>query len=100
MATSRQFKVFFLGLALFLCISAATLASLRFGSRVPNILAALKPNSAPYLSKSQQRPLLNSSMAPQQYRRPPQPPPQFSATKESLIADTKRLVSVYLKPHN
>ena len=81
-----------LGVALFLCI-AAILAFLRFGSRVPSVLAALKPTGLPSLSKTQQRPLLNSSMAPQQYRRPPQAPPVFSATKESLMEDTKRLVS-------
>lgn len=31
-------------------------------------------------------------MAPSQYKTPPQLPPKFTATKESLIADTKRLI--------
>ncbi|KAF2199206.1 zincin [Delitschia confertaspora ATCC 74209] len=35
---------------------------------------------------------MNSSMAPQQYRKPSQAPPKFTATKESLIEDTKKLI--------
>lgn len=31
-------------------------------------------------------------MAPKQYKTPPQLPPKFTATKESLIEDTKRLI--------
>jgi metallopeptidase MepB len=30
-------------------------------------------------------------MAPKQYRTPPQPPPLFTATKESLLEDAKKL---------
>ncbi|KAK5170853.1 hypothetical protein LTR04_002761 [Oleoguttula sp. CCFEE 6159] len=32
-------------------------------------------------------------MAPQQYRKPPQAPPKFTATPSSLIEDTKRLIA-------
>jgi metallopeptidase MepB len=31
-------------------------------------------------------------MAPTQYKTPPQLPPKFTATKQSLIEDTKKLV--------
>ncbi|KAF1960807.1 zincin [Byssothecium circinans] len=35
---------------------------------------------------------MNSSMAPEKYRKPPQLPPKFTATPSSLIEDTKRLI--------
>ncbi|KAF2475700.1 zincin [Lindgomyces ingoldianus] len=36
---------------------------------------------------------MNSSMAPEQYRKPPQLPPKFTATPSSLIEETQRLIN-------
>ncbi|ORY03659.1 peptidase family M3-domain-containing protein [Clohesyomyces aquaticus] len=36
---------------------------------------------------------MNSSMAPEQYRKPPQLPPKFTATPSSLIEETKSLIN-------
>ena len=92
MAISRLTKVFLTAVALFTTLSTI-LASLRLAGRTPYILSQLKPGplrnplySQPY------RGLTNSTMAPAQYQRPPQLPPKFTATKESLLADTKRLI--------
>lgn len=90
MASSRYFRVFLIAVALFISFSAI-LASLRFGARAPSILQHLRP-SRPALHIPAQRPLTNSTMAPAQYKTPPQLPPKFTATPSSLIADTKRLV--------
>lgn len=38
------------------------------------------------------RPLTNLTMAPAKYQKPPQAPPKFTATPDSLLADTKRLI--------
>lgn len=44
-----------------------------------------------------QRPLTTTSMAPEHLRRPPQPPPVFTATAESILDDAKRLVETSRK---
>lgn len=83
-----------LALAFLACFIAltATLASLRLGIRPPNITKYLKPSPLrpPYTQAF--RPLTNSTMAPKQYQTPPQLPPKFTATKQSLLDDTKKLV--------
>jgi metallopeptidase MepB len=61
------------------------LASLRLGVRPPSIVQYLKLSPL----RTSFRPLTNSTMSP---RTPPQLPPRFTATKESLIEDTKRLI--------
>ena len=38
------------------------------------------------------RPVTTSTMAPSAFRRPPQAPPMFTGTAESIVADTKRLI--------
>ncbi|KAL5388130.1 hypothetical protein DPSP01_003120 [Paraphaeosphaeria sporulosa] len=35
---------------------------------------------------------MNSSMAPAMYKKPPQLPPRFTATPDSLVSDTKKLI--------
>ena len=88
LANSRRSKIFLISL-FFICISII-LASARFGGRVTSLLAHLKPSTP--VSSVPVRPLANSSMAPQQYRKPPQAPPKFTATPSSLIEDTHKLV--------
>jgi metallopeptidase MepB len=96
-AILRTIRVLLLALALFTAITF-TLANLRFGFRVPSVLQSVKlPPIAGSawkagFSTSSGRLLVNSSMAPAQYRKPPQLPPRFTATKESLIEDTKRII--------
>ncbi|KAF2019409.1 thimet oligopeptidase-like protein [Aaosphaeria arxii CBS 175.79] len=85
-------RIVLVSVALFITITAI-LASLRFGARSSPLLSYLKPSGASTFSTSAQRPLLNSTMAPPQYRKPPQLPPRFTATPESLIEDTKRLIA-------
>jgi hypothetical protein len=91
-ASSRLTRFFLAAVALFIATSAI-LASLRLSGRTPSILQYIKPNplrnplyTQPY------RPLTNSTMAPSQYKTPPQLPPRFTATKQSLVNDAKRLV--------
>jgi len=92
-ASSRYSRrCFLIALALFIAFSA-TLASLRFGIRAPSVLNYLKPSKLSLQTQTQaQRPLMNSSMAPAVYRKPPQLPPKFTATPSSLVADTKALI--------
>jgi metallopeptidase MepB len=63
---------------------------MRVGLRYPSILQYVKPNPLRY--PQPHRTLTNSTMAPKQYKTPPQLPPKFTATKQSLLDDTKRLV--------
>lgn len=91
MASSRLSRLFLVAVALFISFSAI-LATLRFGVRPPTIFNYFKPARNPFQSTSQQRPLMNSSMAPAMYKTPPQLPPKFTATPDTLIKDTKALV--------
>jgi metallopeptidase MepB len=94
-APLRNTRLFLLAFTLFVAI-AITLASLRFGVRAPSVLQSIKLPSAASLkagfSTSSGKLFVNSSMAPERYRKPPQLPPRFTATKDSLIEDTKRLI--------
>ena len=94
MASSRFSRLFLVAVALFISFSAI-LATLRFGVRAPSILHYLKPTRNPFQS-SHQRPLMNSSMAPSMYKKPPQLPPKFTATPASLLKDTQALVCSYV----
>jgi metallopeptidase MepB len=78
--------------SLFLAISY-TLASARIVPRVSLLLKQFgysRPVQVPLSSHA--RPLTNVSMAPEKYKKPPQAPPLFTGTTESLLADTKKLV--------
>lgn len=68
------------------------LASSRFGARLKTLLNHFSPPKfavPPYIGS---RPLINVTMAPAQYQKPPQAPPKFTATPDSLLKDTKRLI--------
>lgn len=93
MASSRSFKLFLIAVAIFISLSA-TLATVRFSGRAPSLLQYLKSSKFP-LSTQAQRPLMNSSMAPSHYKKPPQLPPKFTATPSSLVEDTKKLVCAH-----
>lgn len=96
-ASSRLTKLFLAAVALFIATSAI-LASIRLGGRVPSILQYVKPSPLRHPLYTQPfRPLTNSTMAPSQYKTPPQLPPKFTATKESLVNDAKRLVRATLQ---
>jgi metallopeptidase MepB len=91
-ASSRITKLFLAAVALFIATSAI-LASIRLGGRVPSILQYVKPSPLRNPLYTQPfRPLTNSTMAPSQYKTPPQLPPKFTATKRSLVDDAKRLI--------
>lgn len=92
LAHSRLPKVL---LFVFLCASiAAILAYPRIGPRLNSILSQLSPSRRPFSkSPTSLRPLTNMTAAASKYRSPPQPPPEFVGTPDSLIADTKRLVT-------
>ncbi|KAF2442931.1 zincin [Karstenula rhodostoma CBS 690.94] len=91
-ASSRFSRLFLVAVALFISFSAI-LATLRFGVRAPSILHYLRPARNPFQLQTQsQRPLMNSSMAPSAYKKPPQLPPRFTATPDSLVTDTKALI--------
>lgn len=92
MASSRRINWFLAAVALFIG-TTAILASIRLGGRVPSILQYIKPPPLRNPLYTQPfRPLTNSTMAPAQYKKPPQLPPKFTATKQSLVDDAKRLV--------
>lgn len=61
----------------------------RFGARLGRLSHQIIPVG--YLSSSQTALISSSSMAPKQYRTPPQAPPLFTATASSLINDSKRI---------
>ncbi|KAH9869085.1 hypothetical protein J1614_008162 [Plenodomus biglobosus] len=91
-ASSRLTKLLFAAIAV-LITTSAILASLRIGVRVPSLVQYIRPR--PLLSPlatQPYRPLTNSTMVSKLYKTPPQLPPKFTATKESLISDTKRLI--------
>lgn len=91
-ASSRLTKLLFAAVAV-LITTSAILASLRIGVRVPSLVQYIRPRPPPSpLATQPYRPLTNSTMVSKLYKTPPQLPPKFTATKESLIRDTKRLI--------
>ena len=76
---------------LFLAL-AFNLAFPRFSPRLSSIVSQVAP-SLSRVRPSTSRPLSSISMAPARYQHPPQPPPCFTATANSLLEDTKRLIS-------
>lgn len=100
LAFLKSWKLVFVTIALFIC-SFTILATARLGNRAPLAFKQLAGIGAPsfirpaYLSSGQgvlTKPLSSVSMAPARYQSPPQTPPVFTATPQSLIEDTKRLV--------
>jgi hypothetical protein len=90
LAKARPRLLIYTSLILFVSV-VLILASTRFGARVKTVFNHFNP---PKFSGSLgTRPLVNVTMADPRYQKPPQAPPKFTATPESLIADTKRLVS-------
>jgi metallopeptidase MepB len=91
-ALSRSIhKLLLAAVACFIAL-VAILASMRLGVRPPSLIQYLKPSPLRTPFSQAFRPLTNSTMAPKQYKTPPQLPPKFTATKESLIEETKKLV--------
>ncbi|RGP80850.1 thimet oligopeptidase [Fusarium longipes] len=76
-------------LSLFFLLVAVTLASSRAFSRLGSLANHFR-FQAPRTILSR-RQLVTSTMAPDKYRNPPQAPPLFTATPESIAADTKKL---------
>ncbi|PNS16265.1 Saccharolysin [Sphaceloma murrayae] len=75
-------------LFVFIFLTVLTLALNRFTSRLGAFSAHLNP-----FKLSSTRPLVTSTMASPKYQKPPQAPPVFTATPESLITETKRLIA-------
>jgi len=91
LASPRVVKLAFISAVVFISLSLI-LAAGRIPKGVASILGPLrsyKPSSA---SSQLSRPLVTSTMAPARYTKPPQAPPVFTGTPESVIADTKRLI--------
>lgn len=79
-------RLLFYLLSLIVLLLAATLASQRAVPRINALFHHLKPQ------RLFRRSLVTSSnMIPDKYRNPPQAPPLFTATAESILADTKKL---------
>jgi hypothetical protein len=81
-----------------IALTLASYTSLRIGVQFKYLANIFSPLPARVqlplsLNPTKGRPITLSSMAPPQYRKPPQAPPVFTATPESLLADTRRLVS-------
>ena len=95
LAVSKPLKLFAVSFFLFIGIALVLAPPSRFASRVSSIFEHLVPygaktNLRPAISST--RPLTTSTMAPQAFKRPPQAPPLFTGTPESVIADTKRII--------
>jgi metallopeptidase MepB len=82
-------------LSLLLCTAIAfVLASGRIGARARQLIQKVIPHTPPYIPYlGRPRPIVTSDMAPPQYKRPPQAPPVFNATPESLLEETKKLIA-------
>ena len=65
-----------------------TLAAPRAIPRLQSLLANLRPRPGS-AALVQYRPLTNSTMVPDKYKQPPQAPPLFTGTKQSIIDDAK-----------
>lgn len=95
LALSKPLKLFALSFLLFIGIAFVLAPPSRFASRVSSIFEHLVPygaktNLRPAISST--RPLTTSTMAPQAFKNPPQAPPLFTGTPESVIEDTKRII--------
>ena len=95
LAVSRPLKLFAVSFFLFIGIALVLAPPSRFASRVSSIFEQLVPygaktNLRPAISST--RPLTTSTMAPQAFKNPPQAPPLFTGTPESVIADTRRII--------
>ncbi|KAB8349738.1 hypothetical protein FH972_023753 [Carpinus fangiana] len=89
LASPRLYKL--LLVAFLFILTTLILASGRYSSRLSSVLNQLRPSTT-FGSYSPARPLTSAAMAPSAYRAPPQAPPTFTATPDSLIQDTKRLI--------
>lgn len=69
------------------------LAPFRAPSRLGSILNQIRPLKPATSSISPFRPVTTSSMAPGKFRKPPQAPPSFTATPDSVVEDTKKLLA-------
>ncbi|KAI9692965.1 MAG: hypothetical protein M1822_004960 [Bathelium mastoideum] len=78
--------------ALLFLTLAFNLAFPRFAPRLSNLASQVRPSFSK-AKPSTSRPLSNVTMAPARYQHPPQAPPCFNATPQSLLADTKRLIA-------
>lgn len=96
MASSRflSSRVLLVAIALIIA-SSAILTSMRLSVRVPAITQYIKWNKVPFSTTTASGLGLSSSMAPAQYKKPPQLPPKFTASPVSLIEQTKKLVCLY-----
>lgn len=56
-------------------------------------LGSLKKSPSVFPSATPQRPLTTASMAPNKFRVPPQAPPLFTGTPESVVKDTKEMLA-------
>lgn len=85
-------------LVLFLAIITFNLATTRALSRLTLYLNQLRPKYSPpstsfpaTVSLPSRRSIINASMAPDKYKNPPQAPPAFIGTKDSIIGDAKAI---------
>lgn len=78
-------------LALLCAAAVFAVAFWRFGTR-SRLSTSFRLPALPPLKSPGSLPLSTSDMAPPQYKKPPQAPPTFTATPESTVDDTKRLV--------
>ncbi|KAH0537202.1 hypothetical protein FGG08_005980 [Glutinoglossum americanum] len=95
LAIPRWVKATLAVVVVFLSFSLVLAPPTRFASRLSSIFSQIKP----LVSKPQNtslptatRPVTTAAMASKPYRKPPQAPPTFTATPESLLEDSKKLI--------
>ncbi|KFY43986.1 hypothetical protein V495_03676, partial [Pseudogymnoascus sp. VKM F-4514 (FW-929)] len=93
-APSSPFRLFVLALVIFAGTLFILAPSFRLGPRLSSIYSHLRPAATAATTRppwTATAPITTSTMAPTQYRTPPQAPPLFTATTASLVADAKKL---------
>jgi metallopeptidase MepB len=79
--------------ALFTLLTLITLAPFRASPRLGSILNQIRPYKPATTSTTSFRPITTSTMAGSKFKKPPQAPPSFTATPDSIIKDTKDMLA-------
>ncbi|CAI0653540.1 unnamed protein product, partial [Colletotrichum noveboracense] len=90
----KRLPLLILSFSLFFLVTSLILAAPRAVPRITSLFAQLrfKPNPLVATPTSTYRPLVTAAMTvPDKYKSPPQAPPVFTGTKESIVGDSKKI---------
>lgn len=86
-------RTLLLAILMVVAVSLVLVSTLRSSSRLSSLFSSYTPSRSLTQKVLFSRPLMTSSMAPLKYRKPPQQPPLFTDTPETIIAKTKKLIA-------